>query len=82
MHENTETRRAPIANATSPQVGFDSAFYPLLAVRGQTPLPRFKVVPAGVGFFHITDQATGRVRGFRRNHVDACALARRLEYCN
>ncbi|MFV3405818.1 MULTISPECIES: hypothetical protein [Pseudomonas] len=41
--------------------------------------PRFTVVPAGVAFYHITDRITGRVKGFRRHHVDACALARQLE---
>ncbi|WP_166361545.1 hypothetical protein [Pseudomonas akapageensis] len=82
MHENTETRRALIANGTSPQTAFDNSFYLHLTHRGQTPSPRFKVVPAGVGFFHITDHATGRVMGFRRSHDDACALARRLEYSN
>ena len=41
--------------------------------------PRFIVVPAGVEFFHITELATGRVRGFRRSHLEACKLARRLE---
>lgn len=40
---------------------------------------RFIVVPAGVAFFHITESITGRVRGFRQRHQDACELARRLE---
>lgn len=82
MHENTETRRAFVTHGTSPRTTFDGAFYLHLPHRGQTPSPRFKVVPAGVGFFHITDHTTGRVMGFRRNHDDACALARRLEHCN
>ncbi len=40
---------------------------------------RFIVVPAGVAFFHITESTTGRVRGFRQRHQDACELARQLE---
>ena len=40
---------------------------------------RYQVVLAGNSFFHITETATGRVRGFRINHNDACALARNLE---
>lgn len=40
---------------------------------------RFAVVPAGVEFFHVTERATGRVKGFRRRHQDACDLARHLE---
>ena len=42
-------------------------------------LPRFRVVLAGNAFFHIREISTGRVRGFRVNHNDACALARLLE---
>lgn len=41
--------------------------------------PRFQVVLAGNAFFHITEISTGRVRGFRSSHNDACALARVLE---
>ncbi|MCY1410877.1 hypothetical protein D9M71_262550 [compost metagenome] len=82
MHENMEIRRALVANIASPQAAFGGAFYPHMAHQDQPPLPRYKVVPAGVGFFHIIDHATGRVMGFRRQHDDACALARRLEYCN
>lgn len=40
---------------------------------------RFIVVPAGVAFFHITESTTGRVKGFRQRHQDACELARHLE---
>ncbi|WP_095054684.1 hypothetical protein [Pseudomonas sp. Irchel s3b2] len=42
-------------------------------------LPRFQVVLAGNAFFHIREISTGRVRGFRANHNEACALARSLE---
>lgn len=41
--------------------------------------PIFQVVPAGIAFFHIKEISTGRVRGFRGNHNEACALARSLE---
>ena len=41
--------------------------------------PLFQVVPAGIAFFHIKETATGRVRGFREDHNQACALARSLE---
>ncbi|WP_123586735.1 hypothetical protein [Pseudomonas fluorescens] len=41
--------------------------------------PRFQVVPAGNAFFHIKESSTGRVRGFREDHNEACALARSLE---
>ncbi|MEZ1314616.1 hypothetical protein QIW53_01220 [Pseudomonas fluorescens] len=42
-------------------------------------LLRFQVVLAGNAFFHIKEISTGHVRGFRRNHNEACALARALE---
>ena len=40
---------------------------------------RYQVILAGNGFFHITETATGRVRGFRMSHNEACALARTFE---
>lgn len=43
--------------------------------------PRFQVVLAGNAFFHIKEISTGRVRGFRASHNEACALARSLESC-
>ncbi|HCF2765485.1 TPA: hypothetical protein NIB53_001149 [Pseudomonas aeruginosa] len=39
----------------------------------------FQVVPQGRGFFHIIETATGAVRGFRRNHNEACAYAEQLK---
>jgi hypothetical protein len=41
--------------------------------------PRYRVVLAGKCFFHIEEISTGRVRGFRTDHNEACHLARRLE---
>ncbi|HCK4401530.1 hypothetical protein O0445_06670 [Pseudomonas aeruginosa] len=40
----------------------------------------YQVVPQGRGFFHIIETATGAVRGFRRNHNEACAYAERLKH--
>ncbi len=34
-------------------------------------LPAFQVKPAGKGFFHIVDTASGKVCGFRRGHQQA-----------
>lgn len=39
----------------------------------------YLVVPQGRGFFHIVETATGAVRGFRRNHNEACAYAEHLK---
>jgi hypothetical protein len=41
--------------------------------------PRYRVVLAGKCFFHIEETSTGRVRGFRSDHNEACYLAQRLE---
>jgi|GEM_PF-448446 len=41
--------------------------------------PRYCIVPAGNKFFHVIEAATGKVKGFHRNHNKACALARSLE---
>lgn len=41
--------------------------------------PRYRVIPAGHEFFHVVEVTTGKVVGFRRDHNEACALARRLE---
>ncbi len=45
----------------------------------QCPRLRYHVVLAGNRFFHIKETATGRVRGFRGDHNEACALARNFE---
>jgi hypothetical protein len=42
-------------------------------------VPRYRVVLAGIAFFHVKETSTGRVRGFRSSHNEACALARSLE---
>ncbi|MDF0731523.1 hypothetical protein P0Y43_12385 [Pseudomonas entomophila] len=66
MHENTEIRREVKNISCSSHTHL---------------LPRFIVVPAGVSFFHVTESTTGRVKGFRRTHLEACALAQHLEAC-
>jgi hypothetical protein len=37
------------------------------------------VVPAGRNFFHIREVTSGRIKGFRSDHIQACELAKRLE---
>ncbi|WP_038819780.1 hypothetical protein [Pseudomonas aeruginosa] len=39
----------------------------------------YQVVPQGRGFFHIVETATGKVRGFRRGHNEACSYAEQLK---
>ncbi|MFJ2280045.1 hypothetical protein ACIOUG_02785 [Pseudomonas sp. NPDC087803] len=57
----------------------NSAFAELAVHQQSHQTPRFRVVPAGNAFFHIKESSTGRVRGFREDHNEACALARSLE---
>jgi hypothetical protein len=68
MHENTEIRR---------EAGNISYFNSSLGSNVNSM--RYIVVPAGINFFHITEHATGQVKGFRCRHIDACELARTLE---
>lgn len=68
MHENTEIRR----EAANISCFNDSPGSSVISTR-------YIVVPAGINFFHITDYATGQVKGFRCRHIDACELARALE---
>lgn len=69
MHENTEIRREASSisyiNNRSPDSNMSRR--------------RYVVIPAGINFFHITEYATGQVKGFRCRHTDACELARTLE---
>lgn len=53
-----------------------------LGLVGSTPpkhAPRYRIIPVGREFFHIVDTRTSKVKGFRRDHNEACAFARRLE---
>ncbi|HWD32434.1 hypothetical protein ACIKP7_16920 [Pseudomonas caricapapayae] len=68
MHENTEIRR---------EAGNISYFNS--SPGSNVNSMRYIVVPAGINFFHITEHATGQVKGFRCRHIDACELARTLE---
>lgn len=68
MHENTEIRR----EAANISCFNDSLSSSVISTR-------YIVVPAGINFFHVTDFATGQVKGFRCRHIDACELARALE---
>lgn len=45
----------------------------------QAEVEPYCVIPQGRGFFHIVETATGKVRGFRRNHNEACAYAEHLK---
>lgn len=56
-----------------------SDFYELIGQPVPGAPPRFVIRLAGKAFFHVVDSRTGKIRGFHRDHNEACALARRLE---
>jgi hypothetical protein len=50
-------------------------FYRLANIPRPAQSPRFKVELLGRGLFWIIDSATGKVKGFRQNHNEACRFA-------
>ncbi|MGA9705195.1 hypothetical protein [Pseudomonas sp.] len=57
----------------------DAQYYPLHGCRGYSDPVLYQVVPAGRNFFHIREVISGRVKGFRSDHIQACELAKKLE---
>lgn len=78
MHDSMESRRENIDKPDA-TIDFGVALYRLKGLRGYRCAPRYQVIPAGRDFFHIRDAATGRILGFRQDHLAACHLARHLE---
>ncbi|MCS3513781.1 MULTISPECIES: hypothetical protein [Pseudomonas] len=54
-------------------------YYCLSSPNGYPNSVLYQVVPAGRNFFHIREVTSGRVKGFRSDHIEACELAKRLE---
>jgi hypothetical protein len=75
----THFARPSNASIDAPFVLHGGAIPVLAEYEQSTNTPRFLEVPAGNAFFHIKESSTGRVRGFREDHNEACALARSLE---
>lgn len=57
----------------------DAQYYRLNGFDGYSDSVLYQVVPAGRNFFHIREVLSGRIKGFRSDHVKACELARQLE---
>ncbi|WP_455826993.1 hypothetical protein [Pseudomonas graminis] len=57
----------------------DAQYYPLHGYGGYSNPVLYQVVPAGRNFFHIREVISGRVKGFRSDHIQACELAKKLE---
>ncbi|AYF48411.1 hypothetical protein NTD80_00955 [Pseudomonas sp. 13B_2.1_Bac1] len=57
----------------------EAQYYRLRGYDGYSDSVLYQVVPAGRNFFHIREVLSGRIRGFRSNHIKACELAKELE---
>ena len=57
----------------------EAQYYRLRAYDGYLDSILYQVVPAGRNFFHIREVLSGRVKGFRSDHIQACELAKKLE---
>lgn len=79
MHPDNQMRRDIVDGLHQRSRIATANFYRLIG--RSEPLTPFRMVvkPAGRDFFHVVDIRTDRVMGFRRDHNEACALARQLE---
>ncbi len=57
----------------------EAQYYRLRGYEGYLDSILYQVVPAGRNFFHIREVLSGRIKGFRSDHIQACALAKKLE---
>ena len=79
MHQRIQARREIVAALHERSVLATAEFYKKVGRAMPVTKFRLQVKPAGRDFFHVVDSQTGKVIGFRRDHNEACALARRLE---
>src|SRR3979490_2565404 len=79
MHTSTKQSPDSLENHTRIPDPFNGSYY--LPTQNSEPMnpARFRVIPVSHHFFHIKEAATGKIKGFRCNHNDACELAKRLE---
>lgn len=79
MHHSIQSRRGIVDGLDQRSRIATADFYRLIGRPEPVVTYRMTVKPAGRDFFHVVDNHTGKVMGFRRDHNEACALARRLE---
>ncbi|NVZ18382.1 hypothetical protein [Pseudomonas costantinii] len=72
QHDATSSR-------TRPSSQDERQYYCLHSASGYSNSVLYQVVPAGRNFFHILEVTSGRIKGFRSNHIQACELAKELE---
>ncbi|MBX9756299.1 MAG: hypothetical protein K2X80_16190 [Pseudomonadaceae bacterium] len=75
MQQQIQQRR-DVLDALRQRSNMATADFYRLANRTPPVAPaRFKVKPVSKGLFSITDSITGKVKGWRRNHAEACSFA-------
>lgn len=79
MHHSIQSRRDIVDGLHQRSRIATADFYRMIDRPAPGATFRMIVKPAGRDFFHVVDNRTGKVMGFRRDHNEACALARRLE---
>jgi hypothetical protein len=79
MHHSIQSRRDIVDGLHQRSLLATAEFYRLTGLQAPVVTFRMMVKPAGRDFFHVVDSRTGKVRGYRQDHNEACALARRLE---
>ena len=79
MHPDIQSRRGIVDGLHQRSRLATADFYRLIGRPEPVVAFRMAVKPAGRDFFHVVDSKTDKVVGFRRDHNEACALARRLE---
>jgi hypothetical protein len=79
MHHSIQSRRDIVDGLHQRSRIATADFYRLIGRPEPAITFRMMVKPAGRDFFHVVDSRTGKVIGFRRDHNEACAFARRQE---
>ena len=79
MHPDIQMRRDIVDGLHQRSRLATAEFYRLIGRPEPVVAFRMVVKPAGRDFFHVVDTRTDKVMGFRRDHNEACALARSLE---
>ena len=79
MHHSIQSRRDIVDGLHQRSRIATADFYRLIGRPAPVVTYRMTVKPAGRDFFHVVDNRTGKVMGFRRDHNAACAFARKLE---
>lgn len=69
-------QRVDVLNALRQRTTMATAdFFRLANTSRPVQPPRFYVEPTGMHMFHVIDRFGGKVKGWRREHLDACRLA-------